>query len=161
MLRSAPSEASSGCNSDRSGWLSGTILEDTLDILTAEKMREITWLNDPPVVARGRNATGSAVVIADQKAVLCKLLGIGASRVVYSVGDRFAVKYEYGDPEGNGSNKKEASIALRFPKMLPWTLMLSTGCLLFCQAPYTLEHLISDVSEFSFELWRVGGHSVK
>ena len=149
MPRSAPSEASAG-------WLTGDVLEDTLDILTPEKMKEITWLLQPPVVARGRNAPSTAVVIVDRKAVLCKLLGIGASRVVYSVGNRYAIKYEYGDPEGNGSNKKEASIALQFPQMLPWTIMLDNGCLLVRQAPYTLEHLMGDVSEFSSELSKVG-----
>ena len=147
--RSAPSAANSG-------WIDGDVLEDMLDIQTPEKMKEIAWLTQPPVVGRSRDASPTAIVIVDQKAVLCKLLGIGASRVVYSVGRRYAIKYEYGDPEGHGSNKKEASIALQFPQMLPWTIRLSNGCLLARQAPYTLEHLISDVSDFSVALSKMG-----
>ncbi len=80
------------------------------------------------------------------------MLGIGASRVVYSVGGRHAIKYVYGDPEGHGSNRKEASIALQFSQMLPWTLALNNGCLLVRQVPHTLELLIRDVSNFSIEL---------
>ena len=43
------------------------------------------------------------------------------------MGRRYAIKCEYGDPEGRGSNKEEAKIALQFPQMLPWTIMLDNA----------------------------------
>ena len=89
-----------------------------------------------------------SVAIAD-KVTLCKLLGVGASRCVYALGDRYALKYEYGDPIGRSSNKKEAYLAERFPVMLPWTSALDNGSLLVRQAAYTIEHLIRDVSEYA------------
>ena len=84
------------------------------------------------------------------------MLGVGASRVVYALGTHHAIKYEYGDPLNCGANRKEASIAREFPSMLPWTLAMNNGCLLVRQAPYTLEHLIRDVSDFSIELAKMG-----
>ena len=112
--------------------------------------------DEPPSVGRGRDAAPTAIILVDQKVVLCKLLGIGASRVVYAVGTHYAIKYEYGDPLNRGANRKEASVALEFPTMLPWTLAMNNGCLLVRQAPYTLEHLIRDVSDFSIELVKIG-----
>ncbi len=56
---------------------------------------------------------------------MCGLLGIGASRVVYAMGTHHANKYEYRDPLNCGANRKEASIALEFPSMLPWTLAMN------------------------------------
>ena len=95
-------------------------------------------------------------VLLAQKAVLCKLLGVGASRVVYALGTDFAIKYEYAEPMSRVSNRKEARIARDFPSMLPWTLELDNGCLLVRQAPYTWEHLMCDVSNLSTELARLG-----
>ncbi len=124
--RSAPSAAGSE-------WMKGDVLEDTLDNQTPEKLKEITWLGQPPVVGRCRDAAPTAFVLVDQKAVLCNLLGVCASRVVYAVGTHYAIKYEYGDPLNCGANKKEASVALEFPTMLPWTLAMNNGCLLVRQ----------------------------
>ena len=95
--RSAPSAAGSE-------WMEGDVLEDTLDNQTPEKLKEITWLAQPPSVGRGRDAAPTAFILVDQKAVLCKLLGVGASRVVYAVGTHYAITYEYGDPLNCGAN---------------------------------------------------------
>ena len=91
-----------------------------------------------------------------QKAVLCKLLGVCASRVVYALGTDFAIKYEYAEPMSRVSNRKEARIARDFQSMLPWTFELDNGCLLVRQAPYTLEHLMGDFSNLSAELAKLG-----
>ena len=99
---------------------------------------------------RNRSAPDTATVaVAQDKITLCKLLGVGACRCVYAVGARYAIKYEYGDPVGRGSNIKEASLAAQFPVMLPWTFELNDGCLLVRQAAYTVEHLIRDVSDYA------------
>ena len=145
MPRSAPSGNESGSGEvprfapsvTSSEWMEGEALEDALDILTHDKLKEITWLGPPPHVGRGRDAALTTFVLLDHKAVLCNLLGVGASRVVYSLGTAHAIKYEYSDPLNCGSNRKEASIALEFPSILPWTLALNNGCLLVRQAPYT------------------------
>ena len=39
---------------------------------------------------------------------------------------------------------------------MPWTLALNNGCLLVRQAPYTLELLIRDVSDFSTKFLKMG-----
>ena len=100
--RSAPSGNESGSGEvprfapsvTSSEWMEGEALEDALDILTHDKLKEITWLGPPPHVGRGRDAALTTFVLLDHKAVLCNLLGVGASRVVYSVGTAHAIKYE-------------------------------------------------------------------
>ena len=75
---STPSVPASGS----SEWLSGAALEDILSNQTPEQLQKIEWLAKPPHVGRRRAAEPTAVVVVAQKAVLCKLLGVGASRVV-------------------------------------------------------------------------------
>ena len=74
---------------------------------------------------------------------------MGASRCVYAVGSRYAIKYEYeyGHPDERYSNKKEAYLTGKFPQMLPWTIEVTSGSLLVRQAAYTVEDLVQDISE--------------
>ena len=74
--------------------------ENILSNQTPEQLQKIGWMSKPPDVGRRRAAEPTTVVVVAQKAVLCKLLGVGASRVVYALGTDFAIKYEYADPMG-------------------------------------------------------------
>ena len=85
--------------------IGGAELEALLDSMNSEQLKKITWLDKPPEVARGRCAPDTtSVAVAVDKITLCKLLGVGASRCVYDLEARYALKYEYGDPIGRGSN---------------------------------------------------------
>ena len=132
-------------------WIEGLELETVLDEMNDEELKKITWLEGPPKVGRGRNAPATMSVTIEERVTLCRLLGVGASRCVYAVGARYAIKYEYGDPIGRSSNIREADLAKQYPAMLPWTLTLANGCLLVRQAAYTVEHLVEDISKYAEE----------
>ncbi len=94
-----PGGSSAPAAAPRSDWVEGQELEDLLYSMTNEHLRAITWLEEPPEVARGRNAQKTVVVIISGRMALCPLVGVGTSRCVYTVGSRYAIKYEHGHPD--------------------------------------------------------------
>ena len=91
----------------QSEWTKGEELEATLSSMSLEELKKFAWLVSPPMVARGRVAPETVVLVVAGRAMLCPLLGASASRCVYAVGSKFAIKYEYVDPVARWSNKKE------------------------------------------------------
>ncbi len=80
------------------------------------------------------------------RAIVCPHLGTGARRCLWAVGSKHAFKHEYAHPLDRYSNKKEAQLAGDHPDLLPRMVDTVDGSLLACQAPYTIEHLIEDLS---------------